>query len=695
MGRYVFNKLPFGISSAPEHFQKRMSAILNGLPGVVCQMDDVFVFGSDQAEHDERLTAVLKRLEEAKVTLNREKCKFSRRRLDFLGHVIDETGIRADPAKTSAIREMQAPQNVSELRRFMGMANQLGKFSPRLATLTQPLRELLSKNREWTWGASQEQAFTQVKEELSKPTVLTLYDPQKEVKVSADACSYGLGAVLLQETNQGWQPVAYACRSMSLTERRYAQIEKEALAITWVCEKFTMYILGKRFSIDTDHKPLSSKLLDRLPPRVLRFRLCLARYDYSIQHVPGKLLYTADTLSRAPSSGVGDQNMEEIVELAMEASVAHLPASPNKLQEYQEAQNVDPLCSIAIKYCREGWPKNRPDEALAPYWEARGSLTLQGDLLLLGNRIVVPASMQQTTLTKIHQGHQGIERCRQRARISVWWPGLSTQIEKFIKACPQCAKENTPRREPLMPTSLPDYPWQKIATDLFTLDGKNYILVSDYFSRYLEVMKLTCTTSSSVISALQSLFAKFGIGVVSDNGPQYASQEFSKFAQEYSFKHTTSSPHFPQSNGHAERAVKTAKKLLRNTKYPHMALLSYRSTPLPWCGLSPAELLMGRQIRSNIPQIASALVPQWQYLRHFRSANKEMKQKQKNNFDDRHGVRLLPDIPKETDVWVTHREWKTSIRICHLLSQHSNILSCGDTLRNSKAKQISPYCPTR
>ena len=152
------------------------------------------------------------------------------------------------------------------------------------------------------------------------------------------------------------------------------------------------------------------------------------------------------------------------------------------------------------------------------------------------------------------------------------------------------------------------------------------------------------------------------------------------------------SPHFPQSNGHAERVVKTAKKLLRNTKDPHMALLSYRLTPLPWCGLS---LLMGRQIRSNIPLITSALVPLWQYFREFCNANKERKQKQ-NNFDDRHGVRLLPDIPKETEVTSENgRQVYLCYVICYLLSQHSKILSCGDTLRNTKMKQISPYCPTR
>ena len=205
---------------------------------------------------------------------------------------------------------MKAPSNVSELRRLMGMANQLGKFSSKLAEISQPLRLLLSKKTVWMWGDVQEQAFTRLKEELSKPTILALYDPKASTKISADASSYGLGAVLLQESNSNWKPVAYASRSMTETEQRYAQIEKEVLATTWACEKFASYILGMNFLIETDHKPLvpllGMKDLDKLPPRVLRFRLRLARFHYTIRHVPGKHLYTADALSRAPSETVNN-----------------------------------------------------------------------------------------------------------------------------------------------------------------------------------------------------------------------------------------------------------------------------------------------------------------------------------------------------------------------------------------------------
>ena len=304
-GRYKFNKLPFGVSSAPELFQQRMSRILERLEGVVVLMDDVLVFGSTKEEHDTRLMEVLKRLEEVGATLNRAKCEISRPTIKFLGHILDKQGIQADPEKTSAIMKMEAPKSVSDVRRFMGLVNQLGKFSPKIAEYSQAIRELLRSDRTWTWGPAQEKSFILVKEELVKPTVLAHYNPQAETKVSADASSFGLGAVLMQKEGEHWRPVAYASRSLSDTERNYAQIEKEALATTWACEKFATYILGRSFTIESDHKPLipllNEKHLDALPPRILRFRLRLEKFDYVALHVPGKLLYTADALSLSSS----------------------------------------------------------------------------------------------------------------------------------------------------------------------------------------------------------------------------------------------------------------------------------------------------------------------------------------------------------------------------------------------------------
>ena len=211
------------------------------------------------------------------------------------------------------------------------------------------------------------------------------------------------------------------------------------------------------------------------------------------------------------------------------------------------------------------------------------------DLLLYGSRIIVPHSVQTSTLDKLHQGHQGIQRCRLRAQQSVWWPGIS-QIRDKIQRYPTCAEMAVNLCEPMISSSLPERPWQKLGADLFYYRGKNYLLVVDYFSRYPKVAELSSTTSRSVITALKFMFSHHGIPDLlhSDNGPQFSSEELDQFAKSYDFRLSTSSPYFPQENSLVEHTVKTIKCLFEKSDDHYLSLLIYRSTPLPWCGLREA-----------------------------------------------------------------------------------------------------------
>ena len=298
-------------------------------------------------------------------------------------------------------------------------------------------------------------------------------------------------------------------------------------------------------------------------------------------HVPGKLLYTADTLSRAPTSPVTpseDDSLQDDAELFIAMVTSSLPASEGRLVEYQKAQQEDPTLSKVREYCCKGWPTKDPVELeLKPYWTVQGSLTLGNNILLYNNRIVVPPALQTETIKKIHEGHQGVERCRQRAQSSVWWPGMFKQITGYVQQCAKCCQENRPKKQPLLCTPLPDYPWQVVGTDLFELKGKRYLLIIDYFSRYPEIIKMASTTSSSTIAALKSVFSRHGIPEVvrSDNGPQYSSQEFAAFSKAYHFKHVTSSPLYPQSNGQAERMVQTVKKILRTSTKDYLCIVPH------------------------------------------------------------------------------------------------------------------------
>eukprot|EP00731_Ephydatia_muelleri_P017556 Em0010g654a len=612
-GRFCFQRLPFGITSAPEIFQKRMSEILLGLDGVVCMMDDVLIFGPNQEIHDMRLKAVLQRVRSAGVTLNRDKCVFSQSSVKFLGQIVDAHGVRPDPNKVTAIRGMAAPMNTTELRRYLGMINQLSKFTPNIAELTKPLRELLSKKNKWTWNEIHQKAFSKLKDEVSTQPVLALYSPKLDTIVSADASTYGIGAVLLQRQLDGSvKPVSYASRSLTPTEQKYAQIKKEALGVTWACERFRDFLTGLQFQIETDHKPLVPLL--------------------------------------------GSKNLEDL-------PLRNIPTSEPKMLEIKQAQQKDEICQKVIQYCQEGWPdKSLVKGEWKQFFHVASELSVEDGLLLRGNRIVIPMALRAPVLNRLHEGHLGINKCRDRARESVWWPGLNRELEVKISMCTKCIKSHSQKPEPLMMSKLPDLPWQKVATDLFSWKGSQYLLIIDYFSRYVELSKLSATTSQDVINHMKSIFARHGIPneVVSDNGPQFSSNVFHSFACEYGFVHTTSSPRYPQGNGEAERAVRTIKNILDKAKDPYLGLLAYRSTPLR-NGYSPSELLMNRRLRTTVPTLGYNLHPSVPNYAQLRAMEQKDKQKQKTDFDRRHASRSLQQLMPGDQVWIDDQNLRGSV----------------------------------
>ena len=233
---------------------------------------------------------------------------------------------------------------------------------------------------------------------------------------------------------------------------RYMQIEKEALATRWACEKFSQYIVGKRILIDTAHKPLvpllGTKHLDSLLPRILRVRLRLMRFDFCIEHIPGKFMYSADTLSRAPVSPVDNNDVlasENELESFVAEITASLPASTRRLKTYSEAQANDPVYSTLITYCQTRWPdKSDLQTELKPSWNNRSELTVHHGLLLYCTRIVVPKCLQKQTLYKLRNGHQGMDRCRLRALSSVWCSEIFSDIQQMIQRCPEWLKRSIP-----------------------------------------------------------------------------------------------------------------------------------------------------------------------------------------------------------------------------------------------------------
>ena len=659
-GRFCFNRLPFGISSAPEIYQRMMSQILEGLEGVICHIDDVLIHAEEKETHDQLVHAVLKRLHEAGITLN-DKCEFAKSSVKFLGHIIDGSGIRPDPKKLEAIQNYPAPTNVTELQRFMGMVNQLAKFLPNLSKLNAPLRQLLHKEAAWLWDEPQETSFQTIKNKLLTTPVLAHYDPQKPTIIAADACGTGIGAVLLQVQADGSRrPVCFHSRSLSETEKNYATIEKEALAVTWACERMSEFVLGLEFTVETDHKPLvpllNEKELHKMPPRIQRFKLRMLRFNPNVVHVSGKSQITADALSRAP---VGKPETEDIhlidnTETTAAQTITFLPASSQKLDEIRAAQKSDEVISQIRSYCTSGWPGYMPENiVLQQYWSVRGHLTLVDDLLLYNDRLVIPLRLRVETLHRLHEGHLGISKTRRLAKSCVWWPTISSHIEEMVKRCRVCAMHRPEKKEPLLPSSTPKRPWERLAMDLFELRGETYLLVVDYFSRWPEIRLLNSQSSSKTIQHIKSIFATHGIPdvVVSDNGGQFGSQKFANFADTYCFSHVTSSPKYPQSNGEAERSVQTVKNLLRKASDPYLALLMYRVAPLQ-NGYSPAQLLMGRQLKTTVPVLPSTLLPSTPDYSVVMAKEAASKEQQRHHYNTRHGTKDLPPLQPGDSVWV-------------------------------------------
>lgn len=277
---------------------------------------------------------------------------------------------------------------------------------------------------------------------------------------------------------------------------------------------------------------------------------------------------------------------------------------------------------------------------------------------MLKSKIIIPLNMRKEILDKIHEGHLGISKCRSRASQIVWWPGISNDIKNMIERRDNCIKERKNYKEPLTPTKFPNKPWEKLGIDLMKCKNFWYVVIIDYYSRFIETQQIKSLTSETIINYLKNVFSKHSIPeiLVSDNGPQFQkinTSIFSKFSHEYGFKHITSSPMFPHSNGMAEAAVKIIKNGLKKEKDLNKFLMAYRSSPLE-NGYSSAELLFNRKIRTNIPTHPNNLFLVIPNL--VKEKETERKSKQKIYYDRRHKIKTLPELKEGDKVWITDKK---------------------------------------
>ena len=635
LGLYRYTRLNFGTNASAELFQHTLQQHLQGMAGVRNIADDILVFGSTRQEHDQALENCLKRLKEKGLTLNKSKCSFLNTELEFFGQIFSEQGTRPDPRRTQDVIDAAIPQNVSELRSFLGMVTFSSKYIANFATIATPLRELTKTGVTFTWEQKHQTAFDKLKAAITKPPVMAYFDAKKDTVLTVDASPVGLSGILSQRSacDAEGKVVAYASRALSDVERRYSQTEKEALSIVWAIEHFHLYLYGHSFTLETDHKPLEmiyGRANSKPCARIERWVLRLQPYNFQVKYKPGPT-NQADFLSRHPSmsntgkqSKIADEYVHFIVQNAVPKSMT--------LSEIREETDKDRV----LKALRAAIRLNRWDaDTVKPFRPVKDELSIDSsNIILRGARIVIPESLHKKAVDLAHVSHQGLEKTKALLREKIWFPGIDVLVKETITKCVPCqAVGRSSPPEPLHMTEMPSAPWQKINIDFLgpLPSGELLLVVIDRYSRYPEVEIVRSTKSSVVIPKLDKIFAVHGIPfeLTSDNGPPFNGDEFSRYLKLLGVKFTRSTPKWPQGNAEVERFMQPLAKALTTAvvegkKWQQELcrfLLQYRTTPHSTTKVPPSELLFNRTVRGALP----TLKPRTIVNRHKEAKDNEQK----------------------------------------------------------------------
>lgn len=612
--RVRWTRLPFGLCVSSEIFQRKLSEALQDLPGCLNVADDIVVAGRgstiDEADkdHERNLSNLKQRCHEKNIKLNETKTIEKQSEITFMGHRISDKGIAPTSEKVQAILDLQPPTDVTGVRRLCGMVQYLARYLSNLSDILSPITKLTKKDTPFLWTNECQGAFQMIKQKISAAPVLTYFDPHKSLEVQVDSSKEALGVVLLQEG----QPLEFASRKLTETEKRWAQIEKEMMAVVYGLEKFDQYTYGRKVTVINDHKPLTQilqKPLSQTPLRLQKLIMRSHRYDFDFKWTHGTHIPIADYLSRNCFSPQPQYNDDDDLNCCQISS--NIPDI--LIDRVRDCTRGDLTLNLLAQAIQNGWPDHiaKLPPTLMPFFNLRDTLTVEDGVIMKGERIFIPMAMRQEIKQKLHAAHLAYDSMMRRARRTVFWPGMSAEIKMMAETCESCQNlKPANQKETLLQHDTENGPWEKVATDIMEIQGRHYLITVDYFSNFIEADYLPSTTAETVILKLKGHFARFGVPkiVMSDNGPQFASQEFRKFAQKWGFQHVTSSPGHPRSNGRAESAVKIMKHMMKKANQDKQdqfeALLELRNTPRQ-SNKSPAELMLARTARTLIPTMTS------------------------------------------------------------------------------------------
>ncbi|XP_036340020.1 uncharacterized protein K02A2.6-like [Rhagoletis pomonella] len=566
LGLFQYQRLPYGIASAPAIFQRYLEQLLTGIEGCGNYLDDIIITAPTTEQHISRVEQILKILQDNGIRCKKEKCSFFQTEMEYLGRRINANGILPDHSGIQAVKALQPSANLRELEAFMGKVNYYHNFIPNYSQLAAPLNQLRRKGVPFKWGAPQQEAFTALKNHILNATQLSHFNESLPLVLATDASSFGIGVVLSHIHPDGCErPIAFASKTLDKHQVKYSQIEKEGLSIIFGVKRFNQYLYGRKFTLITDHKPLvtifnpSKHLPLTTTNRLQRWAVILMAYNFDIKYRATTAHGNADALSRLP-----------------------MPTDEN----FDKQENCYNITSLS------------PPINAAVIQERR-----KADNLLKKPNII----------KMLHEGHWGIVRMKQLARQYVWWPGVDADITQQATGCNVCKRNN-----PAPVSEYQNWPkattaWERIHIDFAgPIFGSMWLTCVDAYSQFPFVTQMPSTTTENTITALSAIFAIEGYPktLVSDNGPQLISDVFQQFCKLHGIAHNTIAPFHPASNGLAERFVQSFKTSVSKniqdglpTKSAVLRYLaSYRFAP-NLNGKTPAELLHGRPVRTLLSQL--------------------------------------------------------------------------------------------
>ena len=433
-GRYRFLRMPFILKMAQDVFQVRMDQITEILQRIIAIHNDICVFGKTQQQHDKHLLQLLKTTLAKGPVFNSRKCQISKPQMTVFGTIFSAKGMKPDPIKIQALQDLPTPQTQKQLQSFLGLVNYLQPLLPDIASKTTFLREQVSK---WDWTPSTDSTFQQLKQWICKTllkTTLAYYDRSQPLSIQTDASEYGLGTALVQNN----RPIAFASKTLTDMETRYANIECKCLSVVFGLEKFHTYIYGRHITVFNDHKPLemiTKKPIHASPPSLQRMLLQLQKYDYILIYKPGKEMTLSDRLSRFPSN-------KENTPIELHQNIQHLTFTSDRINIIRGSIERDPILSTVYQLTLNGWPEriSQVPRTARQFWRARDEPLIEEGLLMKGNHICIPPELYDRSLHELHEMHLGIEKMQHRARATVYWPGIDMDIVEYVKRCKTCTQ---------------------------------------------------------------------------------------------------------------------------------------------------------------------------------------------------------------------------------------------------------------